>query len=94
VDEQGDLELTNDQLVKICDYAERVRAGEAADVKKLAFALQAVSLCLHRLQAGDPPLQGEEVDRWYDQTIGQNVRVMWTKVKPVAEKLKGLGILD
>ena len=53
-----------------------------------------MALCLHRLQAGDPPAYGEEVDRWYDQVIGQNVRVMWMKVKPVAEKLKGLGVLD
>jgi hypothetical protein len=92
---QGHLELTNEQLIKICEYAERVQAGEKADPKALAFCLQAVALCLHRLQAGEPdPASGEDVDRWYDAAIGQNVRVMWMKVKPVAERLRALGILD
>ena len=76
------------------EFADRVCKGEEANIKDLAFALQAVALCLHLLQADDAPLSGEAVDRWYDQTIGNNIRVMWTKVKPVAVKLKDLGILD
>ena len=38
MDEQGELEVTNDQLAKICEYAERVRVGEEANTKTVAFA--------------------------------------------------------
>lgn len=94
-EEQDDLELTNEQLVKICEYAERSSAGDhPADPKVLAFALQTVALCLHRLQAGDPPASGPGVDEWYDKAIGHGVRMMWMKVKPAAETLKKLGVID
>lgn len=91
-----DLKLTNEQLVKICEFSERVQAGEiSAKAGDLAFALQAVALCLHRLQAGEPESAiGVAADRWYDEAIGQQVRVMWTKVKPVTEQLTRLGVLD
>ncbi len=96
MDEAPDgLKLTNEQLFTICKDAEEFQtADRPADTKTLAFALQAVAICLHRLQAGEPTLSGEAVDRWYDQTIGQDVRRMWVKVKPAAEKLKTLGVLN
>ena len=53
MDEQDALELTNEQLVSICEFAEHIERGEVTlDAKQLAFCLEAVALCLHRLQAG------------------------------------------
>ncbi|MBI2803677.1 MAG: hypothetical protein HYX68_01675 [Planctomycetes bacterium] len=91
-----DLELTNEQLVEIFDLAERVQKGEASIANSdLAFCLQAVALCLHCLQAGGPESPvGTAVDDWYDTTIGEKVRMMWVKVKPVTQQLQRRGILD
>lgn len=91
--EQGELELTQQQLMAITDYANGVIEGNQADPKTLALALRAVAVCMHRLQAGDAPLSGPEVDHWYDMEIGQNMRMNWVKVKPAAETLKKLGVL-
>lgn len=92
--DQGELELTQGQLAKIAQYASGVIGDKQADPRKLALALLTVAVCMHRLQAGDPPLFGPEVDEWYDKEIGQNMRMAWMKVKPAAETLKKLGILD
>jgi hypothetical protein len=90
-----DLKLTNQELVAICNFADTASKNPAsADIQTLAFALKAVSLCLHRLQAGEPEdVSGPKVDEWYDSVIGQNVRVMWTQVKPVAENLRQRGVI-
>lgn len=94
-DQQDSLKLTNEQLIELCRYADSMRQASASDeVENLAFALQAVSLCLHRLQAGPPEsVSGPAVDEWYDSSIGQDVRLMWMKVKPVAQKLRDRGLL-
>ncbi len=43
-EQQDDLELTNDQLVMICKYADRVRDGEISpSASDLASALQTVA---------------------------------------------------
>jgi hypothetical protein len=91
---QDELELTQDQLAKIVEYATGVIEKGPADLMNLASALRIVALCMHRLQAGDPPPSGPEADQWYDAAIGQNMRVAWMKVKPAAENLKKLGILE
>lgn len=91
--EQNDLELTQQQLVTITEYANGVIEGKRADPKTLATALSVVAICMHRLQAGDPPLSGPEVDEWYDREIGQNMRVNWMRVKLAAETLKNIGVL-
>lgn len=94
-EEQGELELTNDQLKQIAGYADRILQQDApADGHKLAYALLTVSLCMMRLQAGDPPPFGEELDRWYDQEIGHDVRMLWMKVKPAAENLRRIGVIQ
>ena len=80
--DQDELELTQEQLTKIAEYATGVIEGRQADPKKLAAALLTVAVCMHRLQAGDPPPSGPEVDQWYDKEIGQNMRVARMKVKP------------
>ena len=67
--------------------------GKQADPKALAAALRVVAVCMHRLQADDPPVSGPEVDQWYDKDIGHNMRMAWMKVKPAAENLKKLGVL-
>ena len=96
MDEQDPLELTNEQLVSICQFAERVHRGEAIfDAKQLAFCLQAVALCLHRVQVDEPDSPyGQEMDEWYDTKVSQNVRMMWLRVKPVAENLKAMGFIQ
>lgn len=90
---QDELELTQEQLSKITEYATSVIEGKQADPKALAAALRVVAVCMYRLQAGDPPVSGPEVDQWYDKEIGQNMRTAWMKVKPAAESLKKLGVL-
>jgi hypothetical protein len=77
-----DLELTQDQLTKVAQYASAVLEGKHADSKNLAAALLTLAVCMYRLQAGHPPASGPEVDRWYDKEIGQNMRVAWMRVKP------------
>jgi hypothetical protein len=92
---QDDLELTQEQLVAIANYAKSVLANERKDVttEALATALLTVAVCLHRCQAGDPPAFGPDADIWYDSKIGQNMRVNWMKVKPAQMTLQKLGIL-
>jgi hypothetical protein len=93
MEEQDDLALTPNQQEQIAAYAEQAMNDSRQDVRTLATVLLTVTVCLNRLQAGDPPLTGPEVDEWYDKTIGNAMRQRWMRVKPASENLKRLGVI-
>lgn len=91
--DQNELELTQQQLEKIVEYAIVVIDGGQDDLKTLALALLTVAVCMHRLQVGESPIVGPGVDDWYDKEIGNNMRIARMKVTQPSETLKILGII-
>lgn len=92
----ADLRLTKDQVLEIINYADAQRTNPTADSQILATALQIVALSLNRSQADDPPVSGPEVDEWYDNEFGQNIRMMWNKLhlNPASDRLRELGVIS